>query len=76
MLFRSEEEGRLRQDPTTPEVPRPASAAFAHRVVALHRGAAPRAAAAVVLARRDRSLARAPTGRAATSSNSPPADPA
>ena len=73
---RSEAEGRLRQDPTTPEDPRLVSMLPVHRVGAPHRGAAPRAAAAVVPARRDRFLARAHPGRAAISSDAPPADPA
>ncbi len=73
---RSEAEGRLRLDPTTPEDLRPLSAVFGFQVAALHPGSAPRAAIVVVFARRDRSLARAQLGRAAIASDSQPADPA
>ncbi len=73
---RTEAQGRPRHDPLTPETPGVASAVPAHHVAALNHRAAPRIAAVVTVARRDRFLARAHMGRAAARSNSQSTDPA
>lgn len=73
---RTEAEGRLRQDPLTPETPGVASAVPAHRVAALNHRAAPYAATAITVARRHGFLARAHTDRAAARSDSQSSDPA